>query len=184
MYTTFGTGDPFDRGGVGFGGAVARALAISFVASFSGTFDSIRVPVFDSDGSNSYTLTLAIDSSGTPGFSLETLSGLVFPSTMLVISTVNSSTHPMLSAGSTYWVVLEPTHPSFGAWYLNGLGILGVSVGGPATGFTWVSDPNTLSPAVELNATAAGVPEPATLGLTFAGLVALVFVRRRASRTA
>lgn len=181
MFTTFGPGDLFVGEAVGFGGAVPRALAVSFVASFSGTFDSIRVPVSDSDGSNSYVFSLATDSSGTPGSSLETLSGLVFPSD-LVISTVSSSTHPMLSTGSTYWVVLAPTHPSSGSWNVNGVGIFGVSLNGIATGFAWFSVPSTLSPAVEVNASA--IPEPATVGLTFAGLTALVILLRRASRTA
>jgi hypothetical protein len=133
-------------------------------------------------GPNSYILSLASDSSGQPGAALETISVPFVPS-LSVIVTAFSSSHPALSAGSTYWVVMAATNPltSFAIWDGNNQGINGGSVRDANNGFTWTAQPpGSPSPAVEVNASA--IPEPATIGLSLVGLAALVLLRRKALR--
>jgi len=182
IFTTFGPGDSYSGGGYTIGSVPAaipapqqQEIAVSFVAGFSGTLDSIRMGVGHFPGGpDSYILTLASDSLGQPGLPLETLTGLVFPPIPGAILTVNSATHSTLSAGSTYWVVMAATNStaSFGLWGTNDQGIVGASRRNSANSFTWTANILSPSPAVEVNAITP-VPEPATAGLMFAGLAAL-----------
>jgi len=193
MFTTFGPGDSYQNAGPGIsiGGPVAGfqlQLAVGFIAGFTGTLNSIRVGVYNSAAIStvdSFILSLTSDSSGSPGATLESFTGLIFPNFPGGILTVNSSATPALTPGSTYWIVLAATNPAVtaGGWSLNNQGLNGLFASrNLASSPTWTTAPSGTLPAVEVNA--AAVPEPVALSLTLVGLAALVILRPRRARAA
>ncbi len=170
---------------IGGPGGTQIEIAVGFVPSFSGEVDSVKVAGFHATGPNDYLLWLASDNSGQPGSAIETFSGLSLSESGGEILTINSSLRPLLSMGSTYWVVMSAANlgSTWGGWTLNDQSILGIASRSALTNYIWTDEPGSASPAFEVNATAevvgpAAIPEPATLGLMFAGLAALSVAAR------
>jgi hypothetical protein len=71
------------------------------------------------------TVAIANDSQGAPGTVIETLTIAQTPAFPIggntpVLSKVTSTLHPLLSAGTTYWIeVLSANAVSFGGWYAD-----------------------------------------------------------------
>jgi PEP-CTERM motif len=115
VYTTFGPGNSYDTtGGVVISGtnngAGYFAQANAFAPASTARLDSVSVPIF---GQGAISILIAADASGNPGATVENL-GSITPGFSLSIQTINSTAHPVLTAGTNYWLVLQPTDPSSG----------------------------------------------------------------------
>ena len=181
IYSTFGPGNSYGISGhpVGFSDNILNA--VSFTPATTVTFDSARLAVAHLGGSNAFTVYLAGNSLGTPGSAIETFSGLVFPSPGVV--TVTSGVHPVLTAGTTYWVVVQAMNPpnSYGATLWNDQGIVGGWAHTESGAWYTGSDVtgSNATPAFDVSGTQV-VPEPSTLALL--GASGLLLLLRRAYR--
>jgi len=81
----------------------------------------------------------------------------------------------LLEAGS-YWLVMRSEDQ--GSWFWNNIGADGPFAGSATDGATWFSKSDTL-PAYRVGVTA--VPEPGTLAIFSAALLALGALRRKAA---
>lgn len=188
IYTTFGPGDSFSVGGGYVIGATfptedPGAVAASFVPGFDATLESISIATDHSGGLNSYTVYLAANSGGLPGDPIETFANVSFTSPATVL-TLNSVLNPDLSAGTTYWIVLQVadiTQFSSGHWSFNDQGINGLVAGKPFLDSGWLlsSQPFSL-PAFAVHG--AAVPEPVVSVLLLVGAGVATIRRRRLRR--
>ena len=177
VYSTFGPGDTYDStAGVVVSGDSNIAASFTVPSANSYTLDSIRIGAgFYGTGGPSDDLIVRLTNNG--GSTVyESLSVHV---TNLNIYTVPSVSHPILTAGETYWVILSPENSSeWFDWQYNTQGIKGFYRTPPVT---WVNDLNE-TPAFEVNGTLAPVPIPSALLLMGSGLAGLVGIGRRRMR--
>ncbi len=186
---TFGAGDSYDTGTVrviaGAGSMLFHynSAAITFIPSATVSLTSIELALRHLNGTNSYKITLALDSGGQPGTALE--SWFVSPPTptgIVPLTSVTSVVAPQLDAGTMYWLMAQSTaNVQSCFWYVNDQGINTGSVYSQitsgATPWTSISNPD-LAFRVSGNTAA---PEPGTLGLLALG--ALSMAGRRRSRS-
>jgi hypothetical protein len=184
LYSDLGPGDSYQSipwGGSGASGG--NYMGFSFVASGSGSLNSILVP-FASVGAlpASVQISLYADSSSAPGLLLETWTALLSgnpihtPNQTIPLLTLTSIENPILTAGQEYWLIVAPT--------LEGVGYAANSQGVP--GNLWFGF--NLGSLQKLEGTALamrieGVPEPGSLTLFGVGgvsLMALGCIRRAA----
>lgn len=159
-------------------GGVATASA--FTPGADATLDSFMVAADYFGGSSAFIMELASDSGGVPGSVLEQIS-FTLPSSNGVSNptTVPSTLHTALSAGTQYWAVMiaDPGNPDGKAeWFMNpanaGGGAQSIGGGGWSLG---------TAPLLEVDGT---VPEPSTVALLGLGITGLTGLRRlRADRT-
>ena len=160
-----------------------EALAAPFTNSVAAQLGFVRVPVQNFVPGNLYFLQVADDNSGLPGTVLESFGSLTFPADGLV--TVTSLSHPNLSPGAVYWVVVgieANSQDPRGGWHMQA-GATGPVVGDFAynSGGTWNQVTNYF-PAFRVDSLDT-VPEPGTVGLTLlGGLALLVSFRKRSAR--
>jgi hypothetical protein len=178
VYTTFGSGMSYNTGeGVTISGTSAGAgyfaQANTFTPSANYSLDSVSLPLL---GQGSINVLLAADASGHPGTTVENL-GSVIPNFTVSIKTFDSASHSLLTSGTKYWLVVQPTDSTSG---IDGGWSLSTPVTPPGERRTsptgaWVTSPFQ-GEAFQINGTA--VPEPSSfilLGLTSL----LLFSRRR-----
>lgn len=185
LFSTFGPGDSYNQGvGYTIGGASRQVVAVAFIPAVDSLFDSLRVGVWHYDGPNDFVISLATDVQGKPGPAVEVLLDLAFPPSWTGPSTFFSVTHPLLNAGSTYWLVMFARNPEAGtdgAWNQSSpavTGLLGFANTNVGMNFTLLPS-NAILPAVEVNGSGGQVPEPSTFLLSAAGAVVLAFRSRR-----
>ncbi len=107
------------------GPAVTRYIAAPFVPIGTFTVSSITLPVGYVSGTNGAIVNLMSSSSGLPGAVLESWSVSLLP-TGPVATSVPSKLNPVLGAGQTYWVEVQPlAADTLIYWYTNGLGLAG-----------------------------------------------------------
>lgn len=170
IFSNLGPNNAFGDITTNAGGAITatQSLAVSFTPTSNAQLSSIEIAVDDlstlapnSGFVNSYRVSIVLDSSGLPGSTIvESIGGLVFPpykATALTI--VPSLAHPQLSAGTTYWVVVEPNMPGEnvnGDWYGTDTGAIGGAHTVPPSG-QWVYEgalppslPSYVSPALKV----------------------------------
>ncbi len=181
IYSSLGPGDSFSNdGAASVAGADSvpggyQSMANMFTVSGGDCqLGKIEVALFINSGANSIVVSLAADNGGIPGIAIESfsISGLMSPYPGSILS-VSSSTHPSLSDGLSYWVVLEAGAADTAAGWCDSL----PHVDGTAAwdgGAGWKTTSNGVQ-AFRVNA----VPEPATVSfLVLAGAAAILRRRR------
>jgi hypothetical protein len=164
----------------GFGGPLDLQRAEPFTPTGNSyTLDSIKLAVELESGTDRILVSLVDDSSGRPGTSaLESFSvtGLA-PWPAGSVLTVDSLTHPVLNAGTQYWLVLVGGDSTTSAgWNLNSVGLSTESNVYRFDGGAWGFRPLSAPGAFETNGTV--IPEPATLSLSALGCLAMLRRRR------
>ncbi|MGH7243272.1 MAG: hypothetical protein ACREJD_07635 [Phycisphaerales bacterium] len=187
--TIWDTGSP-DGGFFGYTGYdvfVGQSVAVAFTVSQSYSLDRVGVWMMSNDWDNagrSYTLSIRADANGgathPSGSALESWNiqtGATGWNPVLDIA--ESSLHPILTAGQTYWIVAESSEPAgydpVWVWANYWDGALSGNIDFASspdwqTGVTYGSTPGTV-----IEGTA--IPGVGTLGL--AGMAGLVGSRRR-----
>jgi hypothetical protein len=183
-YTSF-SGTNFDDG---ISINTQEEIAGAFSPSVSGNLLSLTFALGTSpnaDAANNIEdVFLYSDASGKPGTVLEslTMNAGTFHDPKVdrpdLIVTVNSVTHPMLTAGVKYWVGLETGNPGINPviWYFgfgSDPGLQAFSQG------AWVAENPQPTTPVSLGVDVSSAPEPGTCALMGAGLIALGYSRGR-----
>ena len=184
VFNSFGPGNTYDSGVLwGITGASTsygyRGQAEFFTPDISGYLSSILLATAREGGSGYSNFYLARDNRcGIPGAILESFKDVLNANGLL---TLNSTTKPLLRAGTEYWICDVPAaSKSFNGWCQNSLGY--------APGFAferskwdWSAIPAAHSPdSGVFRVSVTPVPEPAvtTLGALCGGLL---FLRRKKS---
>lgn len=111
---------PNGTGCSGITSMVAQMVAVSFTPSQSGALRQIQVPIGFRNGTRSFQAWITTSVNGTPGAPLETfmLSNVrAQPFPVRSPEHIFSVTHPALSAGTTYWLVIGPAaSDAVGSW--------------------------------------------------------------------
>ncbi|MCE5325711.1 MAG: PEP-CTERM sorting domain-containing protein [Planctomycetaceae bacterium] len=181
IYSSFGPGDSFSNdGAAGIGGTASfrgfQSVANAFTVS-GGDFQlgKIEVATVWDSGTNSLVVSVAADNAGIPGTTIESfsLSGLMTGEPGSIVS-MTSTLHPLLSNGSSYWVVLEAgAEDASAAWCDSLLSVEGTHAWDEGNGWQSVT-----SKPQAFRVTA--VPEPATMSLLALGGLAALIRRRKA----
>ncbi len=183
LYSTFVPGDPPYSGSGWLVGTdpnlptqKQQQLAAPFTPAFNATLDSIRFAATYTSGPNQLTVILETSTAGLPSdVQMESFSfaGL---SSNSAIYTADSLLHPLLTAGTQYWVVLtaDDLLNSRLGWNQNSEGIIDFAFKNSSSPNWSLFDSDT--PAFDVNGTptsAGAVPEPTTMLLLGSGLLGL-----------
>jgi len=181
IYSNLGPGQTFSSSTVGtivpcpppMFGPCPASYGQEFTPTASYTLDQIDI-AGTTNFFSIHSLTLAADSGGLPGAAIESLQFAAGTDTLLVAT---SATHPLLLAGTTYWVWSGFVY-GLDQWNLNSTG----ATGGRAIDVSsWASQGTSTQLAIEITGTAA-VPEPASGLIAFLGLAALTLAKSRIFR--
>ena len=188
IFSNLGPGDSY----IGNSGltidTAPRSVASAFTPTTAALFGGVEAAIMRNPNFYAYTgntdIALAADLGGSPGAIIEDLG--VHP-TQADLGTTNSgslvaassSFHPLLAAGTQYWIVVAPvdfgpTYYTAAAWTFNNTG----NANPVRTNFQnqgW-QDTGTLAPAFRIS---SYVPEPASLALLALSCVAVIPARRR-----
>lgn len=179
LFSDFGPSDAYSGTGWTVSGPSSlantqQAVAAQFQPSDTAALSTIRVGAFWVSGTDAVTLDLASDSSGSPGSVIESFS--LTPTSSLSILTATSLLNPVLSAGTTYWIMMLPGDATtWAAWNENTQGVLGVSFSSDG-GSSWAFSSGFAAPVFDVS---GSVPEPSTSVLLLSGIGALGFLKRR-----
>jgi hypothetical protein len=181
IYTTFGPGQTYNAtNGWVIGTAPGfneEEIAARFVPGADYTLDAIDFAATYVSGFDGVTLEIDANDFGKPGAAIESFSFAV-SSTTAEVFTADSVLHPLLTAGTTYWVLLAADEPGNTDVLWNQstttAGFSSQSGSGP-----WLPQSELIAPAFDVLGTpaTAAVPEPATFSLLLAPL--LLWLRRR-----
>jgi len=152
-------------------------MATPFVTTAAGNLGGILTPLFNLN--NPVSLGLYTDSGGKPDSLLEDWN-VTAPGFPGVLTTIPSVQNPFLSANTEYWLVISLTSAQKNnlAWYQNNQGVTGGIWAGTALGSLIELEPDSPSPAIQLNSiTSSAVPEPESR-IVIAACLALVVIAR------
>jgi len=96
----------------GAAGGPPEVAAVRFVANQTGGLTHIRVPIGVTSGQGNVRVWLTADAGGSPGAPIETIMVQNIRSQTLPITSpmsVFSTAHPVLTAGTVYWLVIGPS---------------------------------------------------------------------------
>ena len=190
IYSNLGAGDSFHTApgtypvwNLTSGGFIDRAASFTVPGNQDVLFESAELGFHLQTGSNAATVRLATNVAGNiPGATIESINVLLpAPSANPTIIMATSSTTPILTAGSTYWIIASVSVPgTMATWGVNNTGAIGDTA--TRTNFQngqWFLQPTGPTPSLRVNASAARVPEPTTMLLVGAGLASAAFRRRK-----
>jgi hypothetical protein len=187
VYSSLGEpGDLYDQsagyiidGGVSGSSLTFSGVAFAFTAGGSGYLNQIRLAVCRSSVASTSTnlakISINLDNGhNLPGTALETYLNVSCPGTFgskNPLASVTSTTSPLLQAGVTYWLCVEPSVPSSALnWDFNSLGLNALCAGDGFPSAWHVAGTHTTG-AFDVQVTP--VPEPATVSLMALGILAL-----------
>jgi hypothetical protein len=184
IFSNLGPGDTF--GGSAYLIQGANLGEVDTAVRFTPTgnsyfFDTFEPVVSYSGGTDQMQVTLRLDNSGLPGSVIETIvvSGLNEDFDNSAVFTVQSSLHPVLLAGVSYWLAISAVDDDTRIfWRENSTGQIGDTALSFDGGTMWESISNE-TPAFRVTATA--VPEAHALALPVIGAL-LIAVRTWLSR--
>jgi hypothetical protein len=115
LYNTFGPGDSFNSSSAVVVAGQSRlttyaAYAMEFSPSETAALDLVRFAM-TAGATGPFEAVLAADNGGQPGTTLEDL-GSVSVTGPATIYSLSSGLHPLLTAGTEYWLILQPTNPN------------------------------------------------------------------------
>jgi len=183
VYDSFGPGNTYNTGVVWVVSGASdsggyRGQAEFFVPAVSGYLSNVQLATYRLGGSALSNFYIAQDNgSGIPGVVLETYANVQNANGLL---TINSTTHPLLQAGQTYWLCDEPAAAnSNNGWYQNSQNVINGFAFERAQ-WSWSSVPAAYSPPSGVfRVTVTPVPEPSVMALmTVAAGVAGLRLRR------
>jgi len=179
-FDNFGSGDTYDNAGRWFGtiGPNSTKIATSFAPTLSGQIAGLTAAIVTNfSGAGSFTLSIRLGSSGPTGSLL--WQSLISDTLLSPFGSVLdlSISGPMVTAGTTYWVVAETDAPTFYSWQANNT----VDNGPIASNLNdagWLVSNGSRRSALRVTL----VPEPETAGLVALGMAWLSILRRRRLR--
>jgi hypothetical protein len=180
-YSTFGTGNSYDASHGAYGIGSGMTAGILFTPTISGLLSQIDLALAYDTGSRTVNVQLAADNGGTPGAVIDAFT--VTLTTQFVGGTSNatgayvtaiSTARPVLSSGTSYWLLATADASTHAAWYYTNTGIQSLR-------YSTVTVPNVFmdtAPAFDVWEDPLSSPEPST---TLAGLAVfgLILARRR-----
>ena len=175
LYSTDGTASPGFSTVAGYtaqrAGAVTNAFAMQFTPAVTGTLDSITVAVISlTTGITTDNFLLTTDSSGKPGSTIETIAVALSASNALQTGT--SALHPLLTAGTLYWLeIAAPATNGNVRWDLTSPVVSG-------KGWNSLSDATTTESLAAFELSGTTTPEPGTIAVV--GAVLAAWITRRA----
>jgi MYXO-CTERM domain-containing protein len=202
LYTSFSGGSGFNHVD-SWQTDIEQETAAKFSPSVTATLDQIRIAVDWFQGPNTFRIILTTNVGGVPSTNpaneLErwdtTPSINPFPSSPGIV-TLTSIHHPTLTAGQTYWIIVdagdetvESETQSHGHWFLTTTSAEGIARRerdeADQPWGAWNGMPTDGQTAFDVTGTVggqSGVPEPSTVGMGLLGLAAIVVGRRRTRR--
>lgn len=191
IFSNLGPGDSFDSSqswfvgglnssvGQSFGLGARVAMPFTVATGPDVVFTGAELALSYTEGPNSLEVQLATDAAGLPGAVLESIAA-AFPSPAALVS-VASSSLPVLTAGTTYWIIasVDLTGTTGGGWNFTSPAVTGPiafqqdSGSGPGGWFAT----NTTGAAFRV--TGSAVPEPPAFALAALGGLGLAGVLRR-----
>jgi hypothetical protein len=175
VYSTFAPGDVFNLSG---GAAINNGQWVANQFTVTGNdyqFGQLEIAggCIASIGPNEFDLSIRADNAGLPGTIMESFT-VSLPVSFTDKLSVNSTTHPLLEDGSSYWVVLGSSTNAYGWWSQNGdIHSIIATSGDGGSSFTANEGENVNMYRVY----GTVVPEPSELMLVFTGLCALAGTR-------
>jgi hypothetical protein len=179
LYNTFGPGDSFNSSSaVSIEGnsflTIYSANAMEFSPSETATLDVVRFAM-SAVYPGPFEAVLAADNGGQPGTTLEDL-GSVSVTGPATIYSLSSGLHPLLTAGTEYWLILQPTNPNsqtLAFWHMSSPLVTApaAATNDPAHGSWRAYSGQT---AFDIEGTATATPEPASLTLLGVSAVCLL----------
>lgn len=190
------TGTPGGSWGYyGFDVFVGQSVAIAFTPGQDYALDDVSLWLMSNDfDAAGRTLTVSLQEDAGNGPAPTAPSGTALESWLHatsaigwtpVLVTLVSASHPLLSAGVSYWIVAESDEPAFvdPVWVATGTEeSYFVGFRDPQYGGDWQIGPTSGPPGAIVTATA--VPEPGTVALALLGVPLVVCVARRRSTNA
>ena len=182
IYSDFGPGFSYSTATVwGVEGASVsggyRGQAQFFTPSFNCTLSYFELATYHSSGSRLSNFFLAQDNgAGAPGAILESFTNVTTPTGLL---TLNSVLDPVLTAGTQYWLCMEPgADTSLNGWYFNNQNVQS-GFAFERSEWSWAPIPAPAPPSGTFQVVGIPVPtpEPSAASLLVFGVIGLCGLR-------